>query len=202
MKNFVIVIGRQYGAGGRKLGKLLAEKLNIGYYDKELLAEAAASRGISADFLLRSDEKRPSMLRSLLSYCYGSNSQDYSPYCLTEENIYRLQSEVIESIAANESCVIVGRTADHILRNHPKLLSIFVHSPSLVRADSIVKRGECSSLQQATDLLIRKDREREDYYNYYTNRRWGAASNYDLSIDSSKFPLEVVADLIASQIGK
>lgn len=200
MENFAIVIGRQYGAGGRKLGRLLADSLNIPYYDKELLAEAAKLRGLNPEIFTRTDEKRPSALRSLLSFCYGSESGSYSPYSLTDENIYKLQSQVIEALAIKSSCIIVGRTADYILRHHPRLISIFIHAPEQVRLNNILNRGEVCDRDEARNLLHKKDHQRECYYNYYTNRTWGRADNYDLCFDSSKLPVERICAILSDII--
>lgn len=200
MKNFVIVIGRQYGGGGRKLGKALAEHLEVPYYDKELLAKAAEALGYSEKIFDKADEKKPSFLRSLLSFNYGATTALYNNFSLSNENIYRLQSEVIKSICEKSSCVIVGRTADYVMRDHPGLISIFVHSPEEVRARRIVERGEASSRHEAIEMAHKKDSDRESYYNYFTNRKWGKADNYDLTVDSSKFSLENIVKLIADHI--
>lgn len=200
MSDFVIVIGRQYGAGGRRLGKLLAEKLNIPYYDKELLAEAAHSLGFSPEFFKKADEKRPSFIRSLLSFNYGATSAADNRGALTEENLYQLQSQVIRSICEKGSCVIVGRTADYVMRDHPGLLSIFVHAPEQTRAENILSRGESASIEEALEKAHKNDKCRESYYNYYTNRTWGTAANYDLTIDSSKFTLDEIASFIISHL--
>lgn len=200
MSDFVIVIGRQYGAGGRRLGKLLAQKLNIPYYDKELLAEAAESLGISPEFFKKVDEKRPSFIRSLLSFNYGATSAADNRGSLSEENLYHMQSQVIKSICEKGSCVIVGRTADYVMRDHPGLLSIFVHAPEETRAQNILKREEAKDLHDALEKAKKNDRTRESYYNYFTNRAWGHAANYDLTIDSSKFSLDETASFIISHL--
>lgn len=202
MDKFVIVIGRQYGAGGRRLGKKLAARLNVPYYDKELINEAADTLGISKTLLMKVDEKRPSFLRSLLSFNYGISSAPAPVNSLNAETLYQLQSKVIRSICEKGSCVIVGRTADYVIRDHPGLLSIFIHAPEDIRAKVIIDRGEAYSLQQAIEIARKYDRERESYYNYFTNREWGAADNYDLSFNSSKIELDSIVDLIASHLSK
>lgn len=200
MGNFVIVIGRQYGGGGRKLGKTLAARFGVPYYDKELLAEAAKTMGYSEKIFDRADEKKPSILRSLLSFNYGATSAPYNTFSLTNENIYRLQSDVIRRICEKSSCVIVGRTADYIMREHPGLLSIFVHAPLEKRVAGIIERGEAGDENEARELINRKDHDRESYYNYFTNRHWGRASNYDLTVDSSKFALSEIVTLIEAHL--
>ncbi len=198
MNDFIIVIGRQYGAGGRKLGKRLAETLNVPYYDKELLSEAADALGFSKELFLKADEKKPSILRSFLSFNYGSPSASFSSYTLTDDNLYRAQSDVIKSICEKGSCVIVGRTADYVMREHPGLLSIFVHAPEEHRAKAILERGEAKSMEEALEKARKFDRSRESYYNYFTNRHWGRADNYDLTFNSSRLSTEALLPLILS----
>lgn len=200
MNDFIIVIGRQYGAGGRKLGKRLAETLNVPYYDKELLSEAADALGFSKELFLKADEKKPSILRSFLSFNYGSPSASFSSYTLTDDNLYRAQSDVIKSICKKGSCVIVGRTADYVMRDHPGLLSIFVHAPEEHRAKAILERGEAKSMEEALDKARKFDRSRESYYNYFTNRHWGRADNYDLTFNSSRLSTEALLPLILSAL--
>ncbi len=200
MNDFIIVIGRQYGAGGRKLGKRLAETLNVPYYDKELLSEAADALGFSKELFLKADEKKPSILRSFLSFNYGSPSASFSSYTLTDDNLYRAQSDVIKSICEKGSCVIVGRTADYVMREHPGLLSIFVHAPEEHRAKAILERGEAKSMEEALEKARKFDRSRESYYNYFTNRHWGRADNYDLTFNSSRLSTEALLPLILSAL--
>lgn len=202
MNDFIIVIGRQYGAGGRKLGKRLAETLNVPYYDKELLSEAADALGFSKELFLKADEKKPSILRSFLSFNYGSPSASFSSYTLSDDNLYRAQSDVIKSICEKGSCVIVGRTADYVMRDHPGLLSIFVHAPEEHRAKAILERGEAKSMEEALEKARKFDRSRESYYNYFTNRHWGRADNYDLTFNSSRLSTEALLPLILSALPK
>ena len=200
MENFVVVIGRQYGAGGRKLGKKLAEKLNVSYYDKELLSEAAKMMGFSPEIFQKKDEKRPSFIRSMLSFNYGSLNATNSPETLSDENIYRFQSEVIHSIAKKGSCVIVGRTADYILRNHPNLLSVFINAPLEYRAKLITERNDATNHDEAIEKAKKFDKNRESYYNYFTNQHWGRADNYHLTFDSSKFSIDQMAEFIVNTL--
>lgn len=202
MEKFVIVIGRQYGAGGRKLGKRLAKELHVSYYDKELLSEAASSMGYTTEIFTNKDEKRPSFLRSLLSFTYGNMNDTSNPDTLSDENIYRLQSDVISKIAERESCIIVGRTADYILRNHPHLISIFIHAPEHHRTKALVERNEAETLETAASMIHKKDNSRESYYNFFTNRHWGKADNYDFSFDSSKISEDSIVTLILNILNK
>lgn len=196
-QNFVIVIGREFGSGGRTVGKLIAEKLGISYYDTELLSKAAKSLGVSPQIFRDHDEKRPStFIRTLLQGAYGI-ADNFHPVPLSGERIYNVQCEVIQDLVKKGSCVIVGRNADFILRDHPHMLSVFLHSPLDHRAQRILKRGEAQDLEEACLLASRHDKRRESYYNYYTgDKRWGVAKNYHLSLDTSLLENDKVAQII------
>lgn len=191
----IISIGRSFGAGGRAIGKCLSSQLGIPVFDKELLKESAEEFGFSKDVFLRADEKRPSMFRRLVTHAYGIQ-ESYNSDTLSPENIYQAQSLVIRSIAKRGSCIIIGRTADYILRDFPGLLKIFVHAPLAYRASKIVERGDATDDVEAIELARIKDRNRQEYYNYFTGRKWGEASNYDLTLDSSLLPPEENAEFI------
>ena len=183
---FLIVIGRQYGSGGRKIGIYIADALGIPYYDKTLLREAARRLGFEERVFRDADEKRPSFLRSLLQLNYGSQTSDYSANSLCDEDIYALQSRVIKQLCEEGPCVIVGRTADYVMREHPSAVSLFLHAPDECRTAAIIARGDASSAEEALEKARKEDRKRESYYNYFTNRRWGHAANYHLCVDSSR----------------
>lgn len=195
--NLVIVIGRQFGSGGRRIGKLVAERLGIGYYDKELLSEAAGSLGYAPEIFAAADEKRPSPLRSMLQGVYGI-ADNFHATSMSGEKLYERQSEVIRKIGDIGRCVIVGRTADYVLRDNPGLVSVFLHAPVEHRARMIVQRNESPSLNEAAELARKNDRNRESYYNYFTGRSWGKASNYHLTVDASALDDSDTADLIIS----
>lgn len=199
--NFIIVIGRQFGCGGSRIGKMLAERLKVSYYDKGLLDEAARKHGFDPKLFERADEKRPRMVNSILQAFYGV-MDSYTGSPLSKEGLYKVQSDAIRSIAANESCVIVGRTADYVMRDHPRLLSVFLHAPEDYRAKAIVKRGDAASEDEAVSLAHKFDGNRESYYNFFTGRHWGHATNYHLTIDSSRISDEKIVDLIAKVVGE
>lgn len=201
MENFVIVVGREFGSCGRRIGQMLARELGISYYDKTLLTEAARQLGLSTEIFERNDERRPSLIRSLLSFTYGATNADMVNTPISDEKIYELQSQVIKTIAKRESCVIVGRTADYMLRDHPRMLSMFVHAPMSVRVARIVESGDATNEKQAAELANKHDRERESYYNYYTNRDgWGRASNYHLTFDSSRISEKSILAIVKSML--
>ena len=197
-KDFVIVIGRQFGSGGREIGRRIAEKLGIPYFDKNLLAEAAKAFGFDKDVLADADEKRPSFIRTFLGSSYG-NTSDFGCWgSLSPDALYDVQSRVIGRICHAGPCVIVGRTADYIARELTNLFSFFIHSPEAHRARRIVMRNDAADEAEAIRIAKKADSKRESYYNYYTGRRWGAASNYHLSLDASMLSMEETVDLIIS----
>lgn len=196
----VIVIGRCFGAGGRAIGRELSAILGVPCYDDELLKEAAREFGFPSEVFARADEKRPPLFKRLVSQAYGVQ-EAYVP-TVTSENLYQAQSRVIRQIASRGPCIIIGRTADYILRDFPGLVSVFLHAPLAFRARKIVERDDAPSVEDAIELARRKDRSRQEYYNYLTGRRWGCASNYDLTLDSSLLPVEAIASIIATFVGK
>lgn len=192
----VIVIGRQFGSGGRKIGKLVAERLQCPYYDKELLSKAAENLGYAREIFDAHDERKPSPFRTLLQGVYGI-ADNFHDTSMSAERLYKEQSEVIRQLCNQGSCVIVGRTADYILRHHPGLVSVFLHAPVEHRAKAIVSRGDSISELQAIELANKQDHDRERYYNYYSgSQRWGKAYNYHLTVDASSMSDSEIADLI------
>lgn len=198
-KDIIIVIGRRFGSGGRKVGRLLADRLGLKYYDREILSEAAERLGFDKNIFLAADEKKPSLLRSILSTSAGVADQCCSGG-LTREEIYRAQGDVIRDLASKGGCIFVGRSADYILRDAPRLLSVFLHAPVEHRIDNILARGEAACRNKAREMARAKDRDREGFYNYFTGRKWGSADNYHLTIDSSLLPVEAIADVITAYI--
>lgn len=193
--DLIIVIGREFGSGGRSIGHKLAQRLSVPYFDKELLKKAADSLGFSTDIFSMADEKRPSFLNRMVSQAYGL-ADGFSKGTLSNEGIYEAQSNVIRALAEKGGCVIVGRTADYILRHHPHLVSIFLHSPIEKRIKNVISRGEGTIPGKCKDFIQKKDRSREAYYNYFTARKWGSASNYDLCLDSSVLAEDEIVDII------
>ena len=195
---YVITIGRQFGSGGREIGRIVAERLNIKYYDKELLVEASKNTGVSKEFFEKADERTPSFLNSIFSFNFGCAGQPYfaGGTLISDDSIYNAQSEVMRELANANSCVIVGRSADYVLRNHPCCINIFLHASMDARVARILKRNDCGSREEAEQLAIKKNKLRAGYYNFYTDKEWGNSASYDLSIDSSSLSSDEVADII------
>lgn len=200
--NYVITIGRQYGSGGREIGRLVADALAIKYYDKELLTESSKASGVKPEVFEAADERTPSFFSNIWSFNLGFNAGSYllgsSP--ISDEKIYAAQSNVMKNLAQESSCLIVGRSADYVLRNHPGLISIFIHSSIEERIMRIMNRTGIDSAEKARALAEKKDKLRASYYNFYTDKTWGDAAGYDLSIDSSKLSTEAVAEFIVSYV--
>ena len=194
--DILIVIGRQFGSGGRALGRELSHRLSVPFYDKELLSEAAKQFGISLPIFERHDERKPSILRAVVEGAFGTTPAGLPSDGQSNNNLYTLQSHVITRLAEQGGAVFVGRTADYVLRTSPRLLSIFVHSDDASRARRIVKRGEYATEELALEAARKQDRLRQNYYNYYTGREWGNASNYHLSLHIGRLGLSAAADIV------
>ena len=199
-KDLIIAIGREFGAGGRRVGRMLADHFGLAYYDKEMLSEAASRMGYDHGIFARYDEKRPSVMRSLISNAFGVQDA-YLQNPMSSESIYMAQSRVIRELAAGGGCVFVGRTADYILRESPHLVSIFLHAPLDFRAKVLLRRGEASDINKARETASKLDRKRRDFYNYYTDAEWGDAHTYHLTLNSSLLGAEGTFEVIKSYIG-
>lgn len=200
--NYVVTLGRQFGCGAREIGQLVAKKLGIAYYDKELLLEASKSSGVSPDIFEASDERTPKFFSSLWSFNMGyySGALFVGDQPVKEDNVYQAQSEVMIELAKKGPCVIVGRSADYILRNETNVISIFLHSSMEDRIKRIIKRGDCKTKKEAKEMALKQNKLRASYYNFYTDKNWGESESYDLSIDSSKLGPEATAQLIVDYV--
>ncbi len=195
--NLIITIGRQFGSGGREIGKYLADLFGIAYYDKELINEASKSSGLSTEYFEKADERAPSSLLNSFSINWLTGAGGiWSDGGLSNEYIFKFQSDVIRNLAEKESCVIVGRCADYILRHHPRCYNIFIHAPIEDCVHRILSRTTELSAKEAIELAEKKNKWRASYYNFYTDKGWGVASSYDLSVDSSILGSEATAAFI------
>lgn len=193
----IITISRQYGSGGREIGKKLAEKRNIPFYDKELIAMAAKQSGFSEEAFEKADERATnSLLYSLMmgSYSFGGRVTTFNEMPINDK-LYLIQSDIITKAAQEGPCVIVGRCANYILRDFKNTFNVFIYADKLSRMDRAVK---CYGIQadKAADFLTKKDKQRANYYNFYTNRRWNDPENYHLMLNSSHFGIEESVELI------
>ena len=188
--NMIITIGRQYGCGGREIGVKLAKRMNVPYYDKELLTEAARESGLSEELFLQSDEKPTNSL--LYALAMGNSYANRPPL---NHTIFMAQFETIKKIAQNGPCVIVGRCADYSLRHMKNMVSVFVHASMEYRMERAINQYHVPE-KQAKGVLARTDKQRASYYNFYTDQNWSDVRNYDLALDSSKIGVEGAVDVI------
>ena len=188
----IIIVGRQFGSGGRLVALALGRKLGIPVYDQELIAKAAEQSGFSKELFANSDEKRN--LLALSSFIVDVGRFGSADNYMSDNQLFVIQSNVIRSLADKGPAIFIGRCSDYILRDR-KCLDVFVTATDEVRIKRIAERMNITP-EQADSLMRKKDRTRETYYNYYTFGNWGVASNYDLCVDSSVLGIEGTADMI------
>lgn len=199
-KKVIITIGRQVGSGGRQIGKKLAEELGIAFYDKELINLASKESGICGEFFEKADEKTSGSLLQAFAMGFSMNNaifqnNDY----LSNESLFQIQSDVIRKVAAEKSCILVGRCADYILRDHPDCISIFISASMEDRVRQVMEYNQLTE-KEAEEYIHKVDKSRASYYNYYTDKEWGAAASYDLCMNSSVFGIQGTTDFIHSII--
>lgn len=204
MNNHIIfTIGRQYGSGGREIGRRLAEKLDIPFYDKELLTMSAKSSGMSEEVFENYDEKPTNSLLYSLSmgtYAMGNTNSAYINLPI-HHKVFQAQFDTIKAIGdKGDSCVIVGRCADYALANYPHLVNVFIHADIQKRVKCIMERHSLSA-KEAEDSILRTDKKRASYYNFYSNKKWGAVGSYHLSVDSGAIGIERTVELIIAFAG-
>ena len=195
--NFVITIGREFGSGGREIGRILAEKLNIKCYDKELLALSAKESGLSEELFKFNDEKPTnSFLYSLVmdTYSMGYSSSSYMDVPMNQK-IFMAQYDCIKKLAEQESCIIVGRCADYALKDMPGLVSVFISADMDFKVKRVTEMYGCDE-EKAKDIINKTNKKRASYYNFYSNKKWADSRSYDLCINSSAVGIENAVDLI------
>ena len=193
----IITIGRQYGSAGHSIGKILADDLGIKYYDKELLERAAKDSGLCQELFENHDEKPTnSFLYSLVmdTYSMGYNTSAYMDMPINHK-IFLAQFDTIKNLADKESCVIIGRCADYALADYPNVVSVFITADEDVKIKTLMERHKITE-SQAKDLMIKTDKKRSSYYNYYSSKRWGDSKSYDLCMNSSKIGYDGVVKMI------
>jgi cytidylate kinase len=182
----IVTIGRQFGSGGREIGKKLAAALDISFYDKELITLAAKESGLSKEVFERADERASDGLSHAFPMGMSPFMGVYTPYTdiLSGEGLFKIQSDAIRKLADTESCLIVGRCADYILRDNPHCISFFIHDKLENRIRCIAERQHIT-VDQAKDLIAKTDKSRAAYYDYYTNKTWGMSYSYNFAVDAS-----------------
>lgn len=190
MRNRNITISREFGSGGRTIGKMVAEKLNIPCYDSELIQKIAQESGFTENYVKDTDESSLSkfMSTAFSSRTFGLTNEDY---------LWEIQQKVIIDLAQKESCVIVGRCADYVLREKADCLKVFIHASTEFRANRIVSiYGERT--ESPEQRIKEKDKRRAAYHRFYTDMKWGYAKNYDVSLDSERLGIDRCVDIIVS----
>lgn len=182
-KKMIITIGREFGSGGHEIGEKLAAKLGINFYDKNLIELAAEHSGLDLSVLGATDEKAPSPF--------------VSPYAPTiSDQLYRAQSEVIQKLARTESFVIVGRCSNTVLEEDYDPMNVFIYAPLDIRIKRIMDRYLIDSPDKARKEILRTDKIRRGYYQYYSEYRWGDREGYDVMLDSSAFGIDGTVDIL------
>lgn len=196
----IITIGRQLGSGGREIGKKLAEAMNITFYDKELLEITAKESGLSQKLFEEADERaQKTFPAGFFGMRFPFLNDVVTGYGgLSNEMLFQIQSDVIRDLADKQSCVFIGRCADYILRERKDCLRVFVSANDEDRVRRIISYGgdQNISVEKARDLMEQIDKKRATYYNYYSNKTWGAASSYDICLNSSTFGVDGIVSLL------
>ena len=202
MKQFVVTIGRQPGSGGKEVAEVLARELGIKVYDKALLQEAAQASGFDASLFEKADECESNSLFGGIFSIHGSISEYLTGgSCIDNDKLFEIQSETICNIAQSESCIIVGRCAEYVLRDHPAMLSVFLTADHADRVQRIM-RGENLEHDAAVEFIERNDKKRRSYHDYYATTQWGDAAGYDVCINTSRLGVEGTVELVRQIIAK
>ena len=199
--NTVITIGRQFGSGGREIGEKLAEHFGIKCYDKELLSRAAKDSGFCEEMIKTHDERPTnSFLYNLVmdTYSFGYNASSFVDMPISHK-VFLAQFDAIKKLASEGPCVMVGRCADYALSEYKDCFSVFVHADTDWRINRLSQKHN-KTAKEAKDMINKTDKSRSSYYNYYTNKKWGAASSYNLCVDSSKLGIDGAAKAIIQAI--
>ena len=190
MENYVITISREYGSGGRYVGKLVADKLGIKLYDKEFIEKIARETGLSEEYIENNEQKRNVLSNFNNGYYFGLTNSD---------ELFLKESKLIKEVSTKESCVIIGRCADFILKDEKNVIKVFVYSNM---KDKIKRATEIYGFnkEKAEKEITRIDKLRANHYKYYTEKDWNNPSNYDICINSDSLGVEKSADLICEMI--
>ena len=199
MKNYVISIGRQFGCGAHEIATKLSDRLEVPYYDKEIIKRAAKDSGFDENLFSFYDERPTS------SFLYSVSTDGFASLTnlngTLEDQVFQYQFDTIRKVAAEGSCIIVGRCADYILRENPNLLTVFLHADDDFRRERVVKLYGVSEKNAMREIKA-VDRKRTRFHNFYCDDKWGDAATYDLSIDVSRLGIDNTVDLISHCVNK
>lgn len=202
-KKVVVTIGREYGSGGRAIGKKLADRLGISFYNREIIELAARQTGMSEQTFEKIDETAASSLLYSIatgSYICGNFMLPHIDLPLNDQ-LFIVQADIIKRIAAKESCVIVGRCADYILKDRNDVINVFIHASDAIRKKRTIEEYGADP-RKIESFLHKKDKKRSTYYNYYTEHKWGFSANYDLCLDSGTLGIDGCVNMIEAFISE
>ena len=197
----IITIGRQFGSAGREIGEKLAEQLGVKCYDKELLSRAAKESGFCEEMIQNHDERPTnSFLYNLVmdTYSFGYNASSFVDMPISHK-VFLAQFDTIKKIADEGGCVIVGRCADYALADYKNCLHLFIYGDEQCKVKRIMEKYQLTE-SKAKDMMVKKDKQRQSYYNYYSSKKWGRADSYDLCINSSVLGVDGTVKLILQYI--
>jgi cytidylate kinase len=201
--NTIITIGRQFGSGGREIGEKLAEHFGIKCYDKELLSRAAKESGFCEEMIQNHDERPTnSFLYNLVmdTYSFGYNASSFVDMPISHK-VFLAQFDTIKKIADEGPCVIVGRCADYALADYDNVLNLFIHGDEECKIKRLKERfDDITTDDKAREIMNKKDKQRQSYYNYYSSKKWGRADSYDLCINSSILGIDGTVKFIIQYI--
>lgn len=198
MKNFVITIARGFGSGGKTIGRLLAQRLDIDYYDNDLIRLASEESGINIELFGKSDERVKTNLFKKYSGSYGEDViPPDSDEFVSNDNLFNYQAKIIRSLAEKQNCIIIGRCGDYILKNHPNTIRLYVYADHATCIENVMDIYGVSP-KQAAKRIEEIDKARANYYKYYTGGTWSDVSNYDLCINTTDIGFEKSVDVILS----
>lgn len=199
--NTIITIGRQFGSAGREIGEKVAAHFGIPCYDKELLSRAAKESGFCEE-MIESHDERPtnSFLYNLVmdTYSFGYNASSFVDMPISHK-IFLAQFDTIKEIASEGPCVIVGRCADYALSDYKNCIHLFIYGDEKIKTKRIMEKYNLSETK-AKEMIAKKDKQRQSYYNYYSSKKWGRADSYDLCINSSLLGIDGTVKLIIQAI--
>ena len=198
----IITITRQYGSGGHEIGELLAKKLGITFYDKELISMAAKESGVSPEVFEKADEKPANSLLYSLSvglYNYGNGFSSSMGDLPINDQLYIIQHKIIKEKSENENFVVVGRCADYVLKDNPNVVKVYIYADIESRMKRAVDRNDIEPAR-AKQAVLKADKSRANYYSFYSGQKWGQVDNYDLCINTTNLAPDVAADLIVDYL--
>ena len=201
-RNLIVNIGRQLGSGGREIGEKLAVRLGIGFYDKELIRLASEKSGLCKEFFEKADEKAShNLFGGMFGMHFPFVGEGAIPYdnCLSNDSLFKIQSDVIRHLAELGSCLFVGRCADYVLRDNPNCINIFISATHQDRVQRLSKMHGISE-EMAEEMMEKADKRRSAYYNYYSYKTWGSASTYHLCVESTSLGIEGTVDFLEEYI--